>query len=197
MDCGVAGVPERLKAMILKEGKVLPNGILKVDSFVNHQIYPALHMDIGRYLSDPFLGLGINKVLTLESSGIAPAFATALTLGVPMVFATKKKPITMQEYWHESAPSHTKSGVVDIYVSKEVLSDRNVVLIVDDFLATGLSILALARIVQASGAKLAGIATVIEKTFEGGRELLMKSHQTHIHSAVRISRLSESAISFE
>jgi len=197
MNRELVSIPELLKEYILKEGKVLGNGILKVDSFMNRQINPALHMEIGRYFAELYIDKGITKILTLESSGIAPAFATAAALGVPMVFARKKKPITMLEFWRESAPSHTKGGVVEIYVSRDALTERDTILIVDDFLATGLSIAALARIVQLSGARLVGIAAIIEKTFEHGRDLLTSFHRIQIQSAVRITKLSESGIAFD
>ena len=162
-----------LKERIQKEGKNLGNGILKVDSFLNHQVDPALMLAVGGALAAHFGAMGITKVLTAEISGIAPALTTALALGVPVVYGRKTKPITMPEdIYVEAAPSHTKGKEVYLMVSPEFLQADDRVLIVDDFLASGKTIAALARIVQSSGATLVGIAMVVEKSFEGGRALL-------------------------
>lgn len=162
-----------LQERILAEGVYLGRGILKVDSLLNHQIDAALMMAIGQELARRFRGCAVSRILTAEVSGIAPAMTTAYALGVPMVYARKHKPITMKEpVWVESAPSHTKGGEVHLMVSPEYLLATDRVLIVDDFLASGKTIDALARLVQNAGATLVGIGTVIEKTFEGGRQNL-------------------------
>lgn len=162
-----------LQERILAEGVYLGRGILKVDSLLNHQIDAALMMAIGQELARRFQGCAVSRILTAEVSGIAPAMTTAYALGVPMVYARKHKPITMKEpVWVESAPSHTKGGEVHLMVSPEYLLTTDRVLIVDDFLASGKTIDALARLVQNAGATLVGIGAVIEKTFEGGRQNL-------------------------
>ena len=120
---------------------------------------------------------GITKVVTAEVSGIGPALTTALALEVPMIYARKKRPVTMATtasgaVLHAQAPSHTKGGVVDLLVSPEYLLADDRVLLIDDFLASGQTILALVELIQASGATLCGIGCVIEKEFEQGRELL-------------------------
>lgn len=164
---------QELKERILRDGRHLGNGILKVDSFLTHQVDLSLMMRVGQELARRFWGLGVTKVLTAEISGIAPAVLTAYALGVPVIYARKHKPITMPDkVYRQTAPSHTKGGVVEMNVSPEFLGKGDRVLIVDDFLATGQTIAALARIVQESGATLVGIGCVIEKTFEGGRKLL-------------------------
>jgi xanthine phosphoribosyltransferase len=185
-----------LKEFIKKRGKVLDNGILKVDSFINHQVFPDMHIEIGKQFAKLFEGVHVSKVLTLESSGIVPAFVTACVLQVPMIFARKKRPITMQDVWQENAPSHTKGGNVDVFVSKEMISFDDKVLIIDDFLATGLSISALAKIVLVSGAELVGVGAVIEKTFESGRIFLENLYNVPIRSLVKISSLEDLAIRF-
>jgi xanthine phosphoribosyltransferase len=162
-----------LKQRILSEGKNLGNGILKVDGFINHQVDPGLMDACGHELAARFAGLAATKVLTAEISGIAPALTTALHLGLPVVYARKQKPITMpNEIFLTLAPSHTKGRTVELIVSPEYLGARERVLIIDDFLASGQTILGLARLAQAAGARVVGIGAVIEKSFEGGRAAL-------------------------
>lgn len=159
-----------LKQRIRQEGRNLGGGILKVDSFLNHQVDATLMMLVGKEIARRMGRLGATKVLTAEISGIAPALMTAWALDVPVVYARKHKPVTMPEnVYVQQAPSHTKGGGVELMVSPEFLGPKDRVLIVDDFLATGRTISALVGIVRQSGATLVGIGTVIEKRFEGGR----------------------------
>jgi len=168
-----------------------------VDGFINHQVDARLMMDAGNELGRRFARVGATKVLTAEISGIAPALTTALALHIPVVYARKSKPITMPEQvYRDTAPSHTKGKMVELLVSPEVLHATDRVLIVDDFLATGQTIAALARIVQQSGATVVGVGTVIEKTFEGGRELLMAQYDVPIESLVIITDMSDGQIIF-
>ena len=185
-----------LQEKIEKEAKYLGNGILKVDSFMNHQIDPVLMSSIGEEFARRFAGLNPTRILTAESSGIAPALATGMILKVPIVFARKKKPVTMAEKdFRESAKSHTKGGVVDLVVSSEYLSDSDRVLILDDFLSTANTINALARLVKASGASLIGIGAVIEKSFEGGRAAL-EGIEVPVVSLAIIESLGEEKVVF-
>ncbi len=132
-----------LKQRILKDGRNLGNGILKVDGFINHQVDPALMNQAGEELARRMGGLGATKVLTAEISGIAPALTTALHLGLPVVYARKQKPITMpNEIFLTLAPSHTKGRTVELIISPEYLRSHERVLIIDDFLASGQTILA-------------------------------------------------------
>jgi xanthine phosphoribosyltransferase len=165
---------EALRQRILEEGQNLGRGILKIDSFLNHQVDAELMEAVGKEMAQRFADRGATLVLTAEVSGIIPAIMTGKAMGnLPVVYARKHKPITMMEpVYVDGAPSHTKGGEVLLMVSPEFLHDSDRVLIVDDFLATGRTIDALARIVANSGATLVGIATVVEKTFEGGRGLL-------------------------
>src|ERR1700690_1462578 len=166
---------KELKDRIQRDGQILGNGILKVDSFVNHQVDASLMDHCGREFAHRFAGLGAAKVLTAEISGIAPALTTALHLGLPVVYARKQKPITMpNEVFLTLAPSHTKGRHVELIVSPEYLGAQERVLIVDDFLASGQTIMGLARLAQAAGARVVGIGTVIEKSFEGGRQILLR-----------------------
>jgi xanthine phosphoribosyltransferase len=162
-----------LQDRILKEGKYLGSGILKVDSFINHQVDPVLMNACGQEFARRFKDLGATKVLTAEISGIAPALTTALHLQVPVVYARKQKPITMPDQVYLTlTPSHTKGRMVELIVSPEYLAGGEKVLIIDDFLATGATIQGLARLAQAAGAVIVGIGALIEKTFEGGRGVL-------------------------
>jgi xanthine phosphoribosyltransferase len=164
---------KELEERIRRDGQVLAGGILKVDSFVNHQVDAALMDSCGRELARRFAHLGATKVLTAEISGIAPALTTALHLGIPVVYARKTKPITMPDQVYLTlAPSHTKGRMVELIVSPEYLSHGERVLIIDDFLASGATILGLVRLAEAAGAQVIGIGTLIEKTFEGGRAAL-------------------------
>jgi len=164
---------EVLRRRILEEGRNLGGGILKVDGFLNHQVDPQLIDACGRELARRLAPAGASKVLTAEISGIAPAVATAFHLGVPVVYARRTRPVTMpDEVLLTVAPSHTRGLPVELIVSPEYLRPGERVLIVDDFLATGQTILGLARLVQAAGATLVGVGAVIEKLFEGGRDAL-------------------------
>jgi xanthine phosphoribosyltransferase len=158
---------------ILADGKNLGNGILKVDSFINHQVDPLLMDACGQEFARRFQHIGATKILTAEISGIAPALTTALHLRLPVVYARKQKPITMpDQVFLTLTPSHTKGRTVELIVSPEYLAGGEKVLIIDDFLATGATILGLVRLAQTAGAQIVGIGTLIEKSFEGGRNAL-------------------------
>ncbi len=161
---------ESLRQRILEEGKNLGKGILKVDSFINHQIDPQLMVEVGQEMARRFADEDVNKILTAEISGIAPALATGHALDVPVVYARKTRPVTMTgPVFVEVAPSHTKGRDVFLMVSTEFLGPGDRVLVIDDFLATGATISALVRLVEHADATLVGIGTVIEKSFESGR----------------------------
>lgn len=185
-----------LKERIQNEGSYLGNGILKVDSFLNHQLYPDLTMAIGtefqQRLSEAGVD-GVNKIITAETSGIAPALATAVAFNVPLVFARKKRPITMPESYQAEAPSHTKGGVTTLMISPEYLKADDRVLIIDDFLASGLTTDALARAIFSSGAEILGVGAVIEKSFEGGRKKL-SVYDFPVVSLAIIDAMSEAGI---
>lgn len=147
-----------------------------MDGFVNHQIDPALTWEMGRAFAAAFAAAGVrdvSRVLTAEVSGIAPAVATGYALGAPVVYARKRRPITMRPgVYTAEAPSRTKGDMVQLMVSPEYLKAADRVLIIDDFLATGQTIDALVSIVAQAGAALCGIGCVIEKVFEDGRQRL-------------------------
>lgn len=185
-----------LKERIQKYGKNLGGGILKVDSFINHQVDPILMEACGKEFARLFARVGATKVLTAEISGIAPALMAARYLDLPVVYARKSKPITMpDEVFLTLAPSHTKGRLVELIVSPEYLAGGEKVLIIDDFLASGATIAGLVRLAEAAGAHVVGVGTLIEKTFEGGRELLA-GLGIPIHSLVSIISMDDGQIVF-
>ena len=185
-----------LQERILKEGQVLGGGILKVDSFVNHQVDPKLMDDCGRDFAKRFANVGATKILTAEISGIAPALTTAIHMNLPVVYARKTKPITMPDQVYLTlAPSHTKGRMVELIVSPEYLANNERVLIIDDFLASGQTILGLVRLAEASGSKIVGIGALIEKSFEGGRNVL-ESLGVPVESLACIVKMGDGEIKF-
>ena len=182
---------QALVSAIQQHGVILPGGILKVDGLVNHQLLPDLTREMGVLFANYFRELAPSKVLTIEVSGIAPALVTALELNVPMVYARKKKPITMKEpAFTAQSVSRTKGGVVDLFVSSEFLGPEDRVIVIDDFLASGGTLRALADMIALSGAELLGLGCVIEKAFEHGRENLADLG-VPIHTLANILELSE------
>jgi len=164
---------QMLKERILKDGRNLGNGILKVDGFINHQVDPELMDACGVEFSRRFAHVQATKILTAEISGIAPAITTGKHMGLSVVYARKQKPITMpDQVFLTLSPSHTKGRMVELIISPEYLAGGERVLIIDDFLATGATILGLVRLAQTAGATIVGIGALIEKSFEGGRKLL-------------------------
>lgn len=188
-----------LKERILSEGQNLGDGILKIDSIINHQIYPDLMKQMGEEFARLFTGVHVDRILTAEISGIAPALMAGLVMKAPVVYARKLKPITMSgPVFLETAPSHTKGGEVNLLVSAEFLHAGEDVLIIDDFLATGKTLLALARMVKSAKANLVGIGVVVEKTFESGRDLLVNAGYSAIpiHALVTIINMDAGKIVF-
>jgi len=187
-----------LRDRIEAEGVNLGNGILKIDSLLNHQIHPDLMTEMGKALAEKFEGVAVDRILTAEISGIAPALATALIMDVPVVYARKKKPITMAgPVFLETAPSHTKGGDVPLLVSAEFLHEGENVLIIDDFLATGRTLMALARIIQSARANLVGVGVVVEKQFENGREIMEQAGiYAPVHALVTITNMDDGQIKF-
>ncbi|KML46673.1 MULTISPECIES: xanthine phosphoribosyltransferase [Bacillaceae] len=182
---------------IKSEGIVLSHSVLKVDSFLNHQIDPKLMHEVGRDFADRFSNSGITKILTIESSGIAPAVMAGLHLNVPVVFARKRKSLTLvNDLITASVYSFTKEETSEISVSKKYLSEKDNVLIIDDFLANGQAALGLADIAEKAGSSIAGIGIVIEKGFQkGGQQLREKGFR--VESLAIIDSLENGMISFE
>ena len=185
-----------LQDRILLDGKNLGNGILKVDSFINHQVDPLLMDACGREFAHRFRGLNATKVLTAEISGIAPAVFAAYHLGLPVVYARKHRPVTMpDQVFLTLSPSHTKGMMVELIVSPEYLGHGERVLIIDDFLASGATIMGLVRLARTAGAEIVGIGALVEKMFEGGRAAL-EPLGVPIESLACIRKMEEDEIVF-
>lgn len=180
---------------IRQEGEVRSENVIKVDRFLNHQIDPVLMKKIGQELAARFQGENITKVLTVETSGIAPALMTGLTLNVPVIFAKKERGITMGDVYQAHIYSFTKQKPYTIVVSKTLLGADDTILIVDDFLANGAAVKGLIQIVTEAKAMLAGIGIVIEKSFQpGGKELRATGYR--VESLVQIASLTDQSIHF-
>ncbi|OZB90789.1 xanthine phosphoribosyltransferase [Paenibacillus sp. XY044] len=185
-----------LKQKVLDEGIVLSNQVLKVDSFLNHQMDPVLMKEVGREFTRRFAGEAVNRVLTIESSGIAPGIMTALELEVPLIFARKQKSLTLRDdIFVEKVYSFTKQETNEITVAKKFIQPGDRVLIIDDFLANGEAAFGLARIVEQAGASVAGIGIVIEKAFQPGGRLL-KEAGYRVESLVRVAALDDGKVTF-
>lgn len=187
---------EALEKKILQEGKVLSDSVLKVDSFINHQMDPVLMKQIGEEFAARFAGKGITKVLTIESSGIGPGLMTALEMGVPMIFARKRKSLTLTEGLITSKVySFTKQEQNEVTISKDFIGEGDRVLIIDDFLAKGQAALGLIDIVEKAGANTVGVGIVIEKSFQEGRELVLEKG-VQLESLARIASLENGQVQF-
>ena len=187
-----------LKQKICSEGRVIGTDILKVDSFLNHQVDPLLMKAIGEEFALLFEGQGITKVLTIESSGIAPALFTGLLLNVPVVFAKKTASRNLDtETYHAAVHSFTRGSEYIVRVSKRYLTAEDTVLLIDDFLARGRALLGLLEITGQAGAHVAGAGVVIEKGFQEGGSLI-RNMGIRVESLAIINEMSEegSLISF-
>ena len=165
---------KQLRDRILADGKCFPGGILKVDSFINHQIDPNLMKNVAVEFVKRFAQTGANKILTIEASGIAPAVMVGFLLDLPVVYVKKKKPSTMENMLTAKVYSFTKQREYDVVVSRDFLTSDDKVLFIDDFLAYGNAALGIIDLVRQAGAQLAGIGVIIEKAFQKGREVIEK-----------------------
>lgn len=185
-----------LEDRILSDGKVLPGGILKVDNFLNHQIDTALLYEMAQELHRLFGGEGVNKILTIEASGIAIAAVTGLVFGCPMVFAKKSKTKNISDkLWSAEVESFTHGNKNTVLVSKDYLCADDRVLIVDDFLATGAALVGLRSLCEQAGARVVGAGVAIEKVFQGGGNAL-RAEGLRIESLARIAEMSDDSLRF-
>lgn len=187
---------EALQEKIRREGKVLSDSVLKVDTFLNHQIDPVLMQGIGEEFAKRFADAGITKILTLESSGIAPAMMTGLRLGVPVLFARKRKSLTLIDHLYSANVfSYTKNETNEISVSKDYLTADDNVLVIDDFMANGQAALGLIDLVAQASASLVGLGIVIEKGFQaGGRSI--REQGIRVESLAIIDSLENGMVQF-
>lgn len=185
-----------LEERIMQDGTVLPGNILKVDSFLNHQIDPDLMNEMGKAFYERFKNEGITKVLTIETSGIAPAVFTALQFHVPCVFGKKSVGSNVSDDLYTAEVfSYTHNRTYTISIAKKYISENDVVLIVDDFMANGLAVEGLKKITEQAGAKLAGAGICIEKGFQNGGKKL-REQGVRVESLAYIKTMSDNAISF-
>ena len=185
-----------LKEKILTDGRVLGEGVLKVDSFLTHQVDPLLMSQIGKEFANRFKDKGLTKIVTIEASGIAPAVFAGLELGIPVIFARKQKSLTMNaELLTAQVYSFTKQVTSDISISTKFLTEDDHVLVVDDFLANGQAALGLIELCRQAGATVEGIGIVIEKSFQDGRQLLEEKGYK-VDSLARIASLKNNEVTF-
>ena len=182
-----------LEERIVKDGIVKEGNVLKVDSFLNHQIDPYLMMEVGKEFKQRFEGKGINKILTIEASGIAVGITTAFAFQVPMVFAKKNKPSTMSDSYNATVFSFTKNKEYNITVAKEFIQKGDKILIIDDFLALGNAILGLKSLCEQAGAEVVGVGIAIEKGFQAGGKMLRESG-LHVESLAIVDSLQNGKI---
>lgn len=187
---------KQLKERILRDGKCFAGGILKVDNFINHQMDPMLMREMAKELVRRFADHQINKVITIEASGIAPAIMVGDFLNVPVLFAKKKTPSTMENMLVTEVFSFTKNKTYSVCVCGDYLTKDDRVLFIDDFLANGHAALGIIDLVEQSGAKLEGMGFLIEKGFQSGGEKL-RSRGIHIESLAIIDSLDNCTITLK
>lgn len=187
---------EMLRKRILEEGNALSETVLKVDSFLNHQVDPDLMYEMGNHFKNYFKEYGITKIFTIESSGIAPAVMTAMQMNLPMVTLKKQaSKILNGDVYQTTVHSFTKGKDYELTLSKKYIAAEDRVLVIDDFLANGEAALGAARLVEECGAKVAGIGIVIEKSFQPGRKML-EDKGYEVYSLARIGKLGKNLIEF-
>ncbi len=187
---------ELLKQRILRDGKVYPGNILKVDSFLNHKIDTSLTREMAREFSAIFAGTGVQKILTVEASGIALAFAVACEFGVPLVFAKKSQTKNLSSAVYSAcAASYTHGCQYDLIVAKEHIAAHEKILVIDDFLALGEALDGLFGICKQARAEIIGAGIAIEKGFQGGGDRL-RERGLRIESLAIIQSMDSGSIVF-
>ena len=185
-----------LEQRILTDGELLPGGILKIDSFLNHQMDPMLLREMAGEVHRLFADAGVNKILTIEASGIAMAILTGLEFQCPVVFAKKSKSSNISdELYQTEIPSFTHGNVNTAMVSRDYLHPGERVLLIDDFLATGAALLGLKKLAEQAGATVVGAGAAIEKRFQGGGDEL-RAEGIRVESLARIVKMDGSGIQF-
>ena len=185
-----------LEEKILKEGTVLPGNILKVDCFLNHQLDVEFLMEMGKEIATLYKDESVNKILTIETSGIPIAFAAAQYMGVPVVFAKKNKSENISDnLYHSKVTSFTRKNTYDAVVSKDFLNANDKVLVIDDFLAKGNALKGLLDILDQAGASLSGCAIAIEKGFQGGGDEL-RAAGVRVDSLAIVESMTEDSLIF-
>ena len=187
---------ELLEQRILTDGKLLPGGILKVDSFLNHQMDPKLLQAMAREFKSLFADVRVDRVFTIEASGIAMAILAGLEFDCPVVFAKKSKTKNLSDALYTAeVPSFTHGNVNTVVVSREYLHAGENVLLIDDFLATGAALVGLRSLVEQAGGTVVGAGIAVEKVFQGGGDKL-RAEGMRIESLARIASMDEDGIRF-
>ena len=184
---------EKLKQRILQAGKSLPGGILKVDSFLNHQLDPNLMMEIARAFATKLDGKPINKIVTVEASGIAPAVMLGYVMQLPVVFVKKKVPKTLDNFYIRDVHSFTKDRTYTVSISADYLTPEDHIVFIDDFLAYGNAARGVIDLCAQSGSTIEAMCFVIEKAFQGGGDTL-RSEGYDIISLATVERLEDGKI---
>ncbi len=185
-----------LEERILRDGKIKPGNVLKVDGFINHNIDVPFVYELGREFYNRFKDDRVTKILTIEASGIGIACLTALHFGVPVVFAKKSRTSNIsKDVYTARVDSFTHGTTCDIIVSKEYLTPSDRVLIIDDFLALGNALVGLREITLASGATLIGAGILIEKSFQSGGRML-REQGMRIESLAKIASMTDTGVTF-
>ncbi len=184
---------ELLKQRIMQDGRCFPGGILKVDSFINHQMDPVLMFKIAEEFVERFKNENINKIVTIEASGIAPAVMVGYLLNLPVVFVKKKKPLTMENMLTTVVHSFTKQKDYSVCISSDFLNAKDNILFIDDFLACGNAALGIIDLAKQSGAHISGMGFIIEKAFQHGGELL-RDKGLHVESLAIVDSLDDCKI---
>ena len=183
-----------LRDRILQEGRCLEGGILKVDRFVNHQMDPYLMKQVAIEFIRRFSDVKVNKILTIEASGIAPAVMLGYLMELPVVYVKKKVPSTMSEFYQSEVRSFTKMRSYDVVINKSYLTADDHVLFIDDFLAFGNAGKGIIDLCRQAGATIEGMGFIIEKEFQHGRELLQSKGIRRIESLAIIESLDNCQI---
>ncbi|NMO95349.1 xanthine phosphoribosyltransferase [Paenibacillus lemnae] len=185
-----------LKQRVMEEAVVVSDQVVKLDGLLTHQVDPSLIMEMGKAFASRFRDKGVTRVVTLESSGISVAFAVALELGVPMVFARRKKTLLADpDALCERVPSFTKGIVTDIMMSRQFIGAEDKVLFIDDIIANGDAARGLIKIIERAGAELVGLGVVIEKSFQAGARTL-REQGIQVEPLLQIESLHGGKITF-
>ena len=181
---------EELKQRIIAEGHAkAEGGVVLVSSFLNHQLDPHLMMHCAEEFARLFKNQGINKIVTIEASGIAPAIMTGYLMNLPVVYIKKKQPKTVDESWKSWVWSFTRDGETIVCIDRKFLTENDKILFIDDFLAEGHASGCVIHLCRQSGAQIVGMGFLVEKGFAGGG--FLRDHNINFHSLAKITRINE------
>lgn len=187
---------DKLKQRILQDGKCYPGGILKVDSFINHQMDPNLMMETAKEFVRLFKDCPINKIVTIEASGIAPAILVGYIMQLPVVFIKKKQPKTMEHMLVSVVHSFTKDRDYTVCISNDYLNENDHILFIDDFLANGNASMGVIDLAKQAGATIEGMGFIIQKAFQKGGDVL-RQHGIRFESLAVVKSLDNCKIELE